>query len=175
MKHLYYIPTTGQILAIAPNLDDTLGTTYLEISDELAQEFFNGSKITHLYRVTEDKELKSLVQTQADAVWEHVDRRIHAIPTDMMPADFTLMQDLQNKTITVKLSSAANADWIDNDFFGLGYCYIVAVIPNDPHSVLWSKFIPCQELDSYTWKYQGTDHLQFYTKQLFKSYNHEHT
>lgn len=175
MKYFYYNRDTGQITEISPSLNPTAADPYIEIDDELANQFLSGSKHTHQYLVTYRGELRAKFETSTQLNHVTAQDRIYAVPRSTAAGDFAIKQNVSAKTVEIKLNADAGSWWQNNRYFGQTHYFIVACCPMDPHLVHWTWNFEVEQLARGPLKqlYQGADDLQFYTRKIFESYSHE--
>ena len=174
MKYIHYHSDTGRITSISPMVDTSSADPFIEVDDQLGNEFLSGTKHPHQYLVTYRGELRAKFETSTQLNHVPVQERIHAIPK-LSNGDFMLKQNTVGKTVEINLNSAARDWWKSNKYFGQTHYFVVACCPTDPHLVLWSWMFETSRLaaGSITYQYQGTDNIQFYTRKIFESYSHE--
>lgn len=179
MKYLYY-RASGDISMICPVQDVGAKDPYIEITDEDAEGFLDGTKLQFEYKVIPDPDIANQgwverkFQAVAEDVWVPVTDRIYEVPIRLEDTAFVIQQDCKHKKIVVKLNTRATAWWNDNQYFKLSSIFLVACRPHDPHLFLWTHHVPSDALGKgYEFEYSGEDQITFYTRKIFNSYSHE--
>lgn len=174
MKLVYYSKDTGQILSITPVKDVSMSDPFIEIADDLANDFFSGAKHSHQYIVSYNGELCLRYDSSLQQKILTIQDRIHLIPLHKTAGDFTVLQDINQKKITVSLTAKARDWWKNNNYFGQSHYFITACYPTDPHHVLCTFSFEVTKLcaEDVVFNYTNPAKIRFYTRKIFENYSH---
>jgi hypothetical protein len=179
MKYVYYEQSTGEIKIISPAKEVESKDPYIEVEDSDIEHIHSGKEPTFMYYV------KSLSRTypvgkivkkeQATLNWTSINDWLYLISNEEPPVtEFCLTQDTRNKTITIKLDTRSRSYWGTNGYFKKSHFPIAACSGADPHNFVWVKIFETKDLmKDFTFEYEGTDDLRFYTHRFFDCYYHE--
>jgi hypothetical protein len=195
MKYIYYTNNNGDISMISPVLDSTTSDPYITVSDAEGDQFMTGELLQHDYFIDLDlKTIKKKYRPTFNQPRMLSSNKIYSVPLCAHPEDFSIVQNVKNKTIQVSLGAPTARWWKENDFFNQPNIYLIACVPNDPHLVLWDWIIPSNQLSetpvvrSYAnpwgtmpdkhdpmtvFESDSPDQIRFYTRKIFESYSHE--
>lgn len=172
---VHYNPETFTITGICAKLLESVADPYIETDDPVVEQIFLAKeKIYHYCVEVADAEkhtgklVKQIQTSSASGNRFSIDSYYHLITSDSSSADFIVIQNKKDKTISFSLTDQAFAKWIGNQSAPL---LILACVPTDPYAMLWSSTLtPLNVGDQIT--YTGQDNICFYTKKLFDSYQH---
>ena len=174
---VYYNPANGNLLGMSYNIDPAKDQYYFETSDPLAEKIFLGQeKIIKYYAVVRSGPIREgflKLKHSNNSDINNIKNRIIEIK-QIDSAELTVLQDIANKTVTIRVQAAARVWWELDQFYSNKECIIVACALNNPYVPYWSKSLTHEDLlNEVVIPYTSADAITFYTTKLFDSYRHE--
>jgi hypothetical protein len=172
MNYCIYFKQTGIIERTShiPITSDEVD--YIEVSADEISKFLSGDVNLTSYRVIKDRlDIPKLVLAkELDYIDLVSNRKIYAVPYTKEQADFSIIQNLSNKTCIASLKGTSRSIQINHKYIVLAAC-----VPGDPHWPYWVWNIKYSDIIDNDVKisYVGVDDIRFYTKKIFNSYSHE--
>ena len=161
---VFYDASTGQITGMS-YYPMQRKDPYIKTNDPIAEQIFQKKLNLLNYYVKPYPKAKNrgkIVNREIIKLW--VKDTFFCLPKRRSKtAEFKLIQDAKQKTITVKIKEPLSENKTVD---------IVACIDSDPFLTLWS--IPLDlSVEEMKFNYRGPDNLSCYTDKIFKSYSHE--
>lgn len=173
---VYYDPASGNITGVSCSVDSSRMPLFIDTNDELAVKIFNREeKSIHYQVIVKDEASKKgfLKKKVSNRKGKSVTDRFYLIPKTITNAEFTIVQDIHNKKISVILNEAAFVWWESSPDYK-EYINIAACVPHDLYQPLWTVAIKSSDLgEPIDIDYIGRDDMCFFTERIFESYNHE--
>lgn len=181
-KFVYYNETTGEIVKISNNKEDT-EYGLLEVDSELVSEILTGDKQLSSFRVEYDLTLqcKSLVEIGKATDVLSASERFYKIPRNSESiSDLIIVQDFRNYEWIIKINKPLLNMLHIEPFKHKKMLFSITSV-NDPNIVYRTIIISLHELLKkkslyYAFQYEAEEQLDkvsIYTLKYFNTYKHE--